>query len=221
MARRTHVRRCVGVRGDGTAECRARSRAGEAGLSPSVACVRVCAERRRHGHGGDTKLMACTRQVNRERGTARNGPAALVRHIHRRTNSRARGCTCTGSARKNRAPARWWCARAKRRWHSRGDGTTLTTCARQKVCADTTPGQRKVGPQLDGGVLSVWVQAANRSSATHVEQRNDTTARQRSARGDDGSSTCKATGLARWLAIKRRRVCAVARGGTAVKVRHR
>jgi hypothetical protein len=101
------------------------------GLSPSVACIRVRAERRRHGHGGDTKLMACTRQGNKERGTARDGPATLVRHIHRRTTSRARECACTGSTRKNRASARWWCVRAKRRRHSRGDGTTPTTCARQ------------------------------------------------------------------------------------------
>jgi hypothetical protein len=35
------------------------------------------------------------------------------------------------------------------------------------------------------------VPTANRSSATHVEQRNDTTARQRSARGIEGSGTCK------------------------------
>jgi hypothetical protein len=37
----------------------------------------------------------------------------------------------------------------------------------------------------------LWVPAANRSSVTHVEQRNDTTAWQWSARGDDGSGTCK------------------------------
>jgi hypothetical protein len=60
-----------------------------------------------------------------------------------------------------------------------------------RVCAHMTPGQRKAGPWLDGGVLSVWVPVANQSSATHVEQWNDTTARQRSARGDDGSGTCK------------------------------
>jgi hypothetical protein len=32
-----------------------------------------------------------------------------------------------------------------------------------------TPGQRKAGPSLDGGVLNVWVLAANWSSATLVE----------------------------------------------------
>jgi hypothetical protein len=42
MARRTHVRQCVGVRGDGTAECRARSQIGEAGARP-LGCVRSCA----------------------------------------------------------------------------------------------------------------------------------------------------------------------------------
>jgi hypothetical protein len=46
------------------------------------------------------------------------------------------------------------------------------------------------------------------------EQRNDTTARQGSAHGDDGRGTCKATGSARWPALKRRRVCAVARAGS-------
>jgi hypothetical protein len=47
------------------------------------------------------------------------------------------------------------------------------------------------------------------------EQRYDTIARQGSARGDDGSGTCKATGSARWPALKRRRVCAAAWCGTA------
>jgi hypothetical protein len=42
MARRTHVRRCVGVRGDGTAERRTRSQIGEAGARP-LGCVRMCA----------------------------------------------------------------------------------------------------------------------------------------------------------------------------------
>jgi hypothetical protein len=71
------------------------------------------------------------------------------------------------------------------RWHNADNMRTT------RVCAHTTPGQRKARPWLDGGVLSLWVPAANRSSATHVEQRNDTTAWQRSARGDDGSGTCK------------------------------
>jgi hypothetical protein len=95
------------------------------------------------------------------------------------------------------------------RWHN-ADNMCMT-----RVCAHTTPGQRKARPWLDGGMLGLWVPAANRSSATHAEQRNDTTARQRSARGDDGSGTCKATGSARWPALKRRRVCAAARCGTA------
>jgi hypothetical protein len=42
MARRTHVRRCVGVCGDGTAECRVRSQIGEAGARP-LGCVCSCA----------------------------------------------------------------------------------------------------------------------------------------------------------------------------------
>jgi hypothetical protein len=37
----TLVRRCVGVRGDGTAECRVRSQIGEAGARP-LGCVRMC-----------------------------------------------------------------------------------------------------------------------------------------------------------------------------------
>jgi hypothetical protein len=42
LARRTHVRRCVGVRGGGTAECRAQSQTGEAGARP-LGCVCSCA----------------------------------------------------------------------------------------------------------------------------------------------------------------------------------
>jgi hypothetical protein len=34
-----------------------------------------------------------------------------------------------------------------------------------KVCAHPTPGPRKAGPSLDGGVLSVWVPTASRYSA--------------------------------------------------------
>jgi hypothetical protein len=76
-------------------------------LNPSIVCARVCAEHRRCGHGGDTKLMACSRQGNKERGTARNSPAALVKHIRRRMTSRACECACTGSTRKNRASTRF------------------------------------------------------------------------------------------------------------------
>jgi hypothetical protein len=46
-------------------------------------------------------------------------------------------------------------------------------------------------------------------------QRYGTIARQGSARGDDSSGTYKATGSARWPALKRRRVCAATRCGTA------
>jgi hypothetical protein len=42
MARRTHVRRCVGVHGDGVAECRARSQTGEVGARP-LGCLHSCA----------------------------------------------------------------------------------------------------------------------------------------------------------------------------------
>jgi hypothetical protein len=111
---------------------------------------------------------------------ARNGPVALVGDIRRRTTSRVRECACTGSAWKDRASTRWWCVRATRRRHSRGDGTKPTICTRQRdrnrvpesrgvhttrVCAHTTPGQRKAGPSLDGGVLSVWVPTASRNPA--------------------------------------------------------
>jgi hypothetical protein len=159
--------------------------------------VRV--EHRRRGHGGDTKLMVCDRKGNKERGTARNSLAALVRHIRRRMTSRACECACTGSTRKNRASARWWCVRAKRRRHSCGNGTTPTTCAQQwdidrwtasggvrttEVCAHTTPDLRKARPWLDGACSVVWVPAANRSSATQVEtkERHDRKAKGRARR---------------------------------------
>jgi hypothetical protein len=144
----------------------------------------------------------------------RNGPAALVgtyagERPRVRVSARARFdqeeqgldpvLVCAGKM----SVAQPW------RWHN-ADNMCMT-----RVCAHTTPGQRKAGPWLDGACSAVWVPAANRSSATHVEQRNDSTARQRRARGDDGSGTCKATGAARWPALKRRRVCAAARCGTA------
>jgi hypothetical protein len=72
---------------------------------------------------------------------ARNGPAVLVRYKCRRTTSRARECTCTGSTRKNRGLARQWCAQANHRRRIHGDGTTPTTCARQ----GTATGGRRAG----------------------------------------------------------------------------
>jgi hypothetical protein len=41
----------------------------------------------------------------------------------------------------------------------------------------------------------------------------DSGSKQGSARVEEGSGTCKATGSARWPALKRRRVCAAARSG--------
>jgi hypothetical protein len=103
----------------------------------------------------------------------------LVGDIRRRTTSRVCECACTGLARKDRTSARWWCVRASRRRHSRGDGTMPTICTRQRdinrvtasgevrttrVCAHMTPGPRKAGPSLDGGGFSVWVPTASRNS---------------------------------------------------------
>jgi hypothetical protein len=53
-----------------------------------------------------------------------------------------------------------------------------------RVCAHTTPSQRKARPWLDGGVLSVRVPAANRSSASLVEtkDRHHCKARERARR---------------------------------------
>jgi hypothetical protein len=95
--------------------------------------------------------------------------------------------------------ARRWCAQAKHRRRSHGNGTTPTTCARQwdrdrwtasggvrttEVCAHTTPGLRKARPWLDGGMHNVWVPAANRSSTTHVDtkERHDRKAKERARR---------------------------------------
>jgi hypothetical protein len=199
------------------------------GLGPSVACVCVRAERRWHGHGSDTKLMACTRQGNRERKTARNGPAALVGDIRRRTTSRVHECTCTGLAREDRTSSRWWCVRASRRRHSRGDGTKPTICTRQrdrnrvttsgevhttKVCAHPTPGPRKAGPSLDGSVLSVWVPTASRNLACARRDKINTIPSEERARCGR-QRHLQTTGSARWPALKRRRVCAAAQCGTA------
>jgi hypothetical protein len=105
-------------------------------------------------------------------------------------------------------------AMAQHRRHALGKGQRQGDGKRGSVhdeglCShDSRP--KKAGPWLDGACSAEWVSAANRSSATH-----DTTARQRSARDNDGSDTCKATGSARWPALKRRRVFAAARCGTA------
>jgi hypothetical protein len=176
------------------------------GPGPSVACVLVRAKHRRRGHYGDTKLMVCTRQGKKERGMARNGPTALVRHKCRRTTSRPRECTCTDSTRKNRGLARRWCAQANHRWRSRGDGTTPTTCARQ----GTSTGGRRAGKCARRGSVLTRLLAKERQGLGSTvacsvcgcrrqtgarrhssKQRNDTTARQGSARGDDSSGTCK------------------------------
>jgi hypothetical protein len=83
---------------------------------------------------------------------------------------------------------------AQRRRHAHGKGQRWADGERgsahdEGLCShDSWP--KKGRALARRRVLSVWVPAANRSSATHVEQRNDTTARQRSTRGDDGSGTC-------------------------------
>jgi hypothetical protein len=187
------------------------------GLGTWVVCIRVRAERRRHGHGGNTKLMACTRQGNKERGTARNDPTALVRHIHQRTTSRVRECACIGSTRKNRASARCWCVRAKHRRHSCGDGTTPTTCARQGFVLTRLLAKERQGLSSTVACSACGCRQQTEARRHSSKQRIDTTARKGSARGDDGSGTCKATGSARWSALRRRQVCAAARCGTAVQ----
>jgi hypothetical protein len=172
-----------------------------------VACVRVCVPNTDGAAMTATpKLMACTRQGNQERGTARNGPAALVRHIRQRTTSRARECACTGSARKNRVLARWCCVQANHRRRSHGDDTTPMTCARQGT---VTGGRRAWKCTRRGSVLTRLLAKERQGLGSTVacsacgcrrqtgarrhssKQRNDTTARQGSARGDDGSVTCK------------------------------
>jgi hypothetical protein len=75
----------------------------------------------------------------------------LVGDICRRTTSRARECVCTGSARKTRVSARWWCVQANHRRRSHGDGTTPTTCARQGT---TTGGRRACKCARRGSVLT-------------------------------------------------------------------
>jgi hypothetical protein len=60
------------------------------------------------------------------------------------------------------------------RWHNANNMCTTRDINRvtasgevhtTKVCAHPTPGPRKAGPSLDGGVLSVWMLTASRNSA--------------------------------------------------------
>jgi hypothetical protein len=215
MARRTHVRRCVGVRGDGTAERRARSQIGEAGGSAPRLCAYVCVP------NADGAAMAATQNGWRalgkgteKRKTARNGPAALVGDIRRRTTSRVRECACTGSARKDKASTRCWCVRVKGRRHSRGDGTTPTTCAQQGFVLTRLQAKERKGLRstVACSVCGCRQRAGTRRALVGTRS---TRCQARSARVAVGSGTCKATGSARWPALKRRRVCAAARCGTA------
>jgi hypothetical protein len=69
------------------------------------------------------------------------------------------------------------------RWHNANNMCTTRDINRAtasgevhttKVCAHPTPGPRKAGPSLDGGVLSVWVPTASRNSAC-ARRNKDTT----------------------------------------------
>jgi hypothetical protein len=126
-----------------------------------------------------------------------------------------RECACTGSARKNRASTRCWCVRVKGRRHSRGDGTKLTTCARQWFVLTRLLAQERQGLRSTVVCSACGYRQRAGLGVRSSEQRYDTIARQGSARSDDGSGTCKATSSARWPDLKRRRVCAAARCGTA------
>jgi hypothetical protein len=107
------------------------------------------------------------------------------------------------------------------RWHNadnmcttrdknRVSGEVHTT----KVCAHTTPGPRKAGPSLDSGVLSVWVPTASRNSTCARRDKINTMPSEERARCGR-QRHLQTTGSARWPALKRRRVCAAARCGTA------
>jgi hypothetical protein len=123
--------------------------------------------------------MACTRQGTRTGRTARNGPAALVGDIRRRSTSRVRECACTGSARNDRASTRCWLVLVKvggtavamaqrqqhvhNQGHKQGDGERGSAHDEGLCSHNSWP--KKAGPSLDGGVLSVWVPTASRNSA--------------------------------------------------------
>jgi hypothetical protein len=109
------------------------------------------------------------------------------------------------------------------RWHNADNMCTtrdinrVTTSGEvhtTKVCAHPTPGPRKAGTSLDGGVLSVWVPTASRNSACarRTKVRYNCKARERARCGRQRH--LQTTGSARWPTLKRRRVCAVARCGT-------
>jgi hypothetical protein len=186
----------------------------------------------------DGSAMAATRNCRRalgkgteKRKTARNGPAASVGYIRRRTTSPVRECACIGSARNDRASTRCWLVLVK------VGGTAVAMAQRQQHVhvKGHKQGDGERGSAHDKGLCSPdsWPQKGRafarrrRAQCVGVDgepelgvrssgQRYDTIAEQGSARGDDGSGTCKATGSARWPALKRRRVCAAARCGTVV-----
>jgi hypothetical protein len=83
-----------------------------------------------------------------------------------------------------------------------------------KVCAHPTPGPKKAGPSLDGGVLSVWVPTASWNSMCARRDKINTMPSEERARCGR-QRHLQTTGSARWPALKRRQVCAAARCGTA------
>jgi hypothetical protein len=172
------------------------------GLGTSVVCVpnsngttMAATQNRCHTLGMGTK----------KGGTTRNGPAALVGVIHRRTTSRVHVCMCTGLARKDRTSARWWCVRATRRRYSRGDGTMPTIRTRQRdrnmvtesgevrttrACAHTTPAQERQGLR---STVACSVCGCRRRAGTQraLVGTRSTRCKARSARVAVGSGTCK------------------------------
>jgi hypothetical protein len=60
-----------------------------------------------------------------------------------------------------------------------------------RVCAHTTPSQRKAGPWLDGACSACGCRRQTEARRRTSNKGTTTTARQRSARSDDGSGTCK------------------------------
>jgi hypothetical protein len=139
----------------------------------------------------------------------------LVGDIRRRTTSRVCECACTGSARKDRASTRCWCVRVKGRRHSRGDGTTPTTCARQGFVLTRPQAKERQGLRstVVCSVRGCRRRAGTRRALIGTKVRHHCKARERARCGRQRH--LQTTGSARWPALKRRRVCAAARCGTA------
>jgi hypothetical protein len=140
-----------------------------------------------------------------------------------RTMRRGRHLADRGARSGTACPAVVWSRTHARVW-PRGKVSSGTTenkgsATTQRRCP--TPARYHACERVDMCACTGTCVCRQRNTAASKAQRHTTSewkgkdsgSKQGSTRVEEGSGTCKATGSARWPALKRRRVCVVARSG--------